>query len=318
MNFLKIEEEINFSQKLFILKREIENFLCEEGYMNIEPSILEEYDEFSDVYSKIDKKKTVKLVDNSSEILILTPDITTGIVNRLMNRWEENLKIKLFYYGKTYAHSGIEIKEKRQMGVELIGEKNENTDENVLNTAIKVLNKYSKSYLFEIGNSKFLKGLMQSCSFKKEDYENILKLIYFKSKQELKEYLSELQYKEAMSTLLNIFDLDGSFDEIIKELDGLYMNDLMKEGIEELSRVDKYFKNITGNITYDLSLVSELSYYDGIIFRGYIEGSNKEIIKGGRYDSFTEQYGIKIPAIGFSIEIDELVKTLYKEEIKWV
>ena len=316
MNFLKIEDEINFSQKLFLLKREIENFLCDEGYMNIEPSILEEYDEFTDVYSKIDKKKTVKLVDNSSEILILTPDITTGIVNRLMNRWEENLKIKLFYYGKTYAHSGTQIKEKRQMGVELIGEKNENTDENVLNTAIKVLNKYSKNYLFEIGNSKFLKGLMQSCSFKKEDYDNILKLIYFKSKQELKEYLSKLQYKEAMSTLLNIFDLEGSFDEIKKELEGLYMNDLMKEGVDELSRVDKYLRNITGKTIFDLSLVSELSYYDGVIFRGYIEGSNKEIIKGGRYDSFTEQYGIKIPAIGFSIEIDELVKTLYKEEIK--
>jgi len=316
MNFLKIEDEINFSQKIYILKREIEDFLCEEGYLNIEPSILEEYDEFRDVYSKIDKKKTVKILDNSSEILILTPDITTGIVNRLLSRWEENLIIKLFYYGKTYAHSGIEIKEKRQMGVELIGERNENTDESVLNTAIKVLNKYSKNYLFEIGNSKFLKGLMQSCSFKKEDYENILKLIYFKSKQELKEYLSKLQYKEAMSTLLNIFDLEGSFDEIVKELDGLYMNDLMKEGIEELSRIDKYLKNITGKIIYDLSLVSELSYYDGVIFRGYIEGSNKEIIKGGRYDSFTEQYGIKIPAIGFSIEIDELVKTLYKEEIK--
>ena len=316
MNFLKIEDEINFSQKIYILKREIEDFLCEEGYLNIEPSILEEYDEFRDVYSKIDKKKTVKILDNSSEILILTPDITTGIVNRLLSRWEENLIIKLFYYGKTYAHSGIEIKEKRQMGVELIGERNENTDESVLNTAIKVLNKYSKNYLFEIGNSKFLKGLMQSCSFKKEDYDIILKLIYFKSKQELKEHLSKLPYKEAMSTLLNIFDLEGSFDEIIKELDGLYMNELMKEGIEELSRIDKYFKNITGKIIYDLSLVSELSYYDGVIFRGYIEGSNKEIIKGGRYDSFTEQYGIKIPAIGFSIEIDELVKTLYKEEIK--
>lgn len=315
MKFLKIEDEIKFSQKMFKLRREIENFLSEEGYLNIEPSILEEYDEFREIYSKMDKRKTVKLVDNASDILILTPDITTGIVNKFMGKWEENLKLKLFYYGKTYAHNSVEINEKRQMGVECIGEKNGNTDINVLNTAIKVLKKYSNNYLFELGNSKFLKGLMQSCSFNKEDYNNVLNLIYFKNKQELREYLLNLPYKEAMSTLLNIFDLEGSFEDITKNLEGLYMNDLMKEGIKELAKINDYFINETNKITYDLSLVSELNYYDGIIMRGYIEGSNKEMIKGGRYDSFTEQFGPKIPAIGFSIEIDELIKTLYKEEL---
>jgi ATP phosphoribosyltransferase regulatory subunit len=88
----------------------------------------------------------------------------------------------------------------------------------------------------------------------------------------------------------------------------------MIQGIDELRNIDNYMKKVTDKITYDLSMVSELSYYDGIIFRGYIDGSNKEIIKGGRYDSFTEQYGYKIPAIGFTVELDELIKVLYKEE----
>lgn len=313
MNFLKIEDEINFSQKLYSLKREIENFLYEEGYINIEPSIFEGYDEFTNINSRIDKKSTVKLLDNSGDILILSPDITTGIVSKFMNKWESGLKLKLFYYGKTYMFSNSGIKEKRQMGVELIGEKNGNTDENVLNTALKIINKYADNYLFEIGNSKFLKGLLQACFFNKEDYDNILDYIYGKNKQELKEYLNDLPYKEPISTLISILDLEGSYEEINKSLDGLYMNDLMKEGLEELSKVDNFLKNITNKITYDLSMVSELSYYDGIIFRGYIDGSNKEIIKGGRYDSFTEQFRLKVPAIGFSVELDELIKYLYKE-----
>ena len=81
MNFLNIEDEMKFFQKMFVLRRDIENFLFEEGYMNIEPSIFEGYDDFISVNSRIDKKSTVKLLDNNSEILILTPDITTGIVN---------------------------------------------------------------------------------------------------------------------------------------------------------------------------------------------------------------------------------------------
>lgn len=314
MNFLKIEDEMNFSQKMFMLKREIEGFLFDEGYMNIEPSIFESYDVFTDVNYRVDRRKAVKLLENSGEILILSPDITTGIVNKLMNRWELGLKLKLFYYGKTYIQTNGGIKEKRQMGVELIGEKKENTDEMVLNTALNIMEKYSNNYLFEIGSSKFLKGIMQACSFNKEDHESFLNILYSKNKQELKEFLESISYREPMSTLVNILDLEGSIEEISSQLDGLYMNELMKQGIEELRRIDRCFKD-KKKIIYDLSMVSELGYYDGILFRGYIYGSNKEIIKGGRYDSFTEQYGYKIPAIGFSVELDELIKTLYKEEI---
>jgi ATP phosphoribosyltransferase regulatory subunit len=315
MNFLKIEDEINFSQKMYLLKREIENFLFEEGFINIEPSIFEGYEEFTDVNYRIDKKSMVKILENSGDILILSPDITTGIMNKFMPRWELGMKLKLFYYGKTYAHGKGSIKENRQMGVELIGEKNGTTDEVILDTAVRIMNKYSKDYIFEIGNSKFLKGLLQSCSFEKKDYEKILDYLYSKNKQELREYLSGMKYKEPMSTLINIFDLEGRFSEIKEQLKGLYMNELMEQGIRELGKIDEHFREMSDIITYDLSMVSELSYYDGIIFRGYINGSNKVIIKGGRYDSFTEQFGYKIPSIGFSVEMDELIKVLYKEEI---
>ena len=180
-------------------------------------------------------------------------------------------------------------------------------------TAEKIISRYSGNYLFEIGNSKFLKGIMQACSFNKEDYDNILDLLYLKNKQELNDYLSELKYKEPMSTLLNILDLEGSYEEITAKVEGLYLNDMMRTGLQELKIIDDYMKNIRDKIIYDLSMVSELSYYDGIIFRGYIQGSNTEIIKGGRYDSFTEQFGVKIPAIGFTVELDELLKAVYKE-----
>lgn len=316
MNFLNIEDEIKYFQKMFLLRKEIEGFLYGGGYTNIEPSIFEGYDEFMGINSRTDKKSTVKLLDNNSEILILSPDITTGIINKFMPRWEYGLSLKIFYYGKTYKHNGSGIKENREIGVEIIGERNPHTDQCTLDTARQIIAKYNSGYLIEIGNSKFLKGIMQFCSFSREDYDNILDLLYSKNKQELKEYLSVLPYREPMSTLLNVFDLEGTFDEIIKQLDGLYMNELMKQGIEELRVVDSYMKNITDKITYDLSMVSELSYYDGIIFRGYINGSNKEIIKGGRYDSFTEQYGCKVPAIGFTVELDELIKVIYKEELK--
>lgn len=313
MNFSKIEDEMKYFQRMFVLRNEIENFLFDEGYTNIEPSIFEGYDEFTSINSRIDKRSTVKVLDTNSNILILSPDITTGIVNKFMPKWEYDLKLKIFYYGKTYKHNNIGIKENREIGVEIIGDKSQDIDESTLNTANRIISKYSRDYVFEIGNSKFLKGIMQACQFSKVDYDNILDLLYLKNRQDLSEYLSKLPYREPMSTLLNILDLEGSYEEIIKDLEGLYLNDMMKAGLIEIKKVNDYMKNVRTKIIFDLSMVSELSYYDGIIFRGYIRGSNKEIIKGGRYDSFTEQYGYKMPAIGFTIELDELLKSVYKE-----
>ncbi len=313
MNFLKIEDEMKYFQRMFVLRNEIENFLFQEGYMNIEPSIFEGYDEFTSVNSRIDKKSTVKILDSKGDILILSPDITTGIVNKFMPKWEYGSNLKIFYYGKTYKHNGIGIKENRELGVEIIGDKNQDIDLSTLNTANHIISKYSDDYLIEIGNSKILKGIIQACQFNKYDCDRILDLLYSKNKQELSEYLSKLTYREPMSTLLNILDLEGTYEEVISQIKGLYLNDMIKAGLQELKKVDDYMKSITDNIIYDLSMVSELSYYDGIIFRGYIKGSNKAIIKGGRYDSFTEQYGFKIPAIGFTFELDELLKAVYKE-----
>ena len=313
MDFLNITDEINYYEKMYTLKNEIADYLFNQGYSIIEPSIFEDYDEFTNINTRIDKKKTVKLLDNNSGILILTPDITTGIVNKFLPRWEEGQKLKIFYYGKTYKHDRNGIGENREMGVEIIGEKNANTDNYILNTAKEIISRYSQNYLLEVGNSKFLKGIMEACSFKREDHENILDILYTKNRQELKEYISGFPITDTMITLSKILDLEGSFGEIKKQLEGLYLNDLMRQGVEELVKVDNYMSTITDNMIYDLSMVSELGYYDGIILRGYIEGSNKEIIKGGRYDSFTRQFGYDIPAIGFTLELDELLKTLHKE-----
>ncbi len=314
MEFLNIMDEIKYYQKMFSLRKEIEDFLFAEGYLVMEPSIFENYDQFININSRTDKKSTVKLLDNNSGILILTPDITTGIVNRFLPRWEYGDALKIFYYGKTYKHDKGGIRENREIGIEIIGDKGLNTDIYVLKTAMQIIDRYSQNYLLEIGNSKFLKGLMDSCSFAKEDYENILDILSSKSEEELKEYISKYETTDAMITLSNILALEGTLGEIVKLLGNLYLNDLMKQAVEELKRVDEYMKTVTNNVIYDLSIVSRLGYYDGTILRGYIEGSNKEIIKGGRYDSFARQFGNDVGAMGFTLELDELFKTLYRKE----
>ncbi|MGE0638943.1 MAG: ATP phosphoribosyltransferase regulatory subunit [Thermoanaerobaculia bacterium] len=50
-------------------------------------------------------------------------------------------------------------------------------------------------------------------------------------------------------------------------------------------------------------------YYDGIVFRGYLAGSARPVVSGGRYDELFARLGAGgISAAGFSLRLDELVR----------
>ena len=61
---------------------------------------------------------------------------------------------------------------------------------------------------------------------------------------------------------------------------------------------------------FDLSMVSKLDYYDGIMLKGYFKNLYKEILSGGRYDGLTESFGRRVPAIGFTIYFDALMEAI--------
>ena len=85
---------------------------------------------------------------------------------------------------------------------------------------------------------------------------------------------------------------------------------------EEINKNIIYLKNLynaleklgyENYITVDMSMVPRVNYYSGIIFKGYIEGIGSRVLTGGRYDSLIENFGRKLPAIGFSIDIDTVL-----------
>ena len=52
--------------------------------------------------------------------------------------------------------------------------------------------------------------------------------------------------------------------------------------------------------------MNDINYYDGIIFKGYINGIPDSVLSGGRYDRLLERLGKKSGAIGFAVYLDRL------------
>ena len=51
-----------------------------------------------------------------------------------------------------------------------------------------------------------------------------------------------------------------------------------------------------------------MSYYNGIVFKGFISGIPTGILSGGQYDNLMQKMGRKSGAIGFAVYMDELEK----------
>ena len=49
-----------------------------------------------------------------------------------------------------------------------------------------------------------------------------------------------------------------------------------------------------------------MSYYNGIVFKGYVEGIPSNILSGGRYDKLLSKLGKNAGAIGFALYLDML------------
>ena len=63
---------------------------------------------------------------------------------------------------------------------------------------------------------------------------------------------------------------------------------------------------LDGRVFLDFSLINDMSYYNGVIFRGFVSGIPSAVLSGGRYDPLLHRFGRNIGACGFAIYLDRL------------
>ncbi|MBR5869056.1 MAG: ATP phosphoribosyltransferase regulatory subunit, partial [Clostridia bacterium] len=59
-------------------------------------------------------------------------------------------------------------------------------------------------------------------------------------------------------------------------------------------------------VRLNLSLVDDMKYYNGLVFKGYLAGIWESVLSGGRYDTLPQRMGRKAGAVGFAVYMDLL------------
>lgn len=279
------------------------------GYKKYKMSKFEEYDLYIENKSFLKSENVIAFNDPTGKLLALKPDVTLSIAkNTADNEIEPR---KLFYSENVYRVSGNmhEFKEIPQLGLEYIGEVDTYSLCEVLAVAKQSLAIISDSYVLDISHMGLLIGLLESAGLSYEVRDEITTLIGTKNSHEIRRVLNtrgvDADLTEKIVTLSTLY---GSIDKIIPLAEKLTVNDTTKAAVEELKAVCHILK-ISGqadNINIDFSVVSDISYYNGITFRGYIENVPGSILSGGRYDNLLKKLGKNSGAVGFAVYMDLL------------
>ena len=174
--------------------------------------------------------------------------------------------------------------------------------------AIESLKSINKNYILEISNIDFISAIFDEIDLEENLKIEILNNIYLKNKHDLEKLLNKNVDNKYKKYILSFIELSGNYKDILKKLKSLIINKKMQKSYEELKSLSFVFElyNNFDKILLDFSIESQLGYYNGIIFKGYIKESNDIILSGGRYDKLLNKFNSNKNAIGFAIYMDKL------------
>lgn len=292
------------------------------GYLEVLSPTLEFYDVFQGDDTSIEQEKMYKLFDNAGRILVLRPDMTMPIARITATKLKDSLyPLRLCYSGNIFRMNENwdgKISEITQSGIEIIGSENPKADAEVIITAIQALLAVGvKDFELEIGQAEFFKGLIEDIELDHDEMERLRGLVGSKNFGALREFINERESilgTDNLEAFKKLPELFGGI-EILTKARALTKN---KRAVAAIDTIEKIYERIESvglgaHISIDLGMVQHIDYYTGIIFRGYSSKVGTTIISGGRYDNLIAKFGAPMPAVGFAIDVDNILSVLLKQ-----
>mgnify|MGYP000675937172 FL=1 len=284
------------------------------GYHNIQTPTFEFFDIFSKERGSVASKNLYKFFDREGNTLVLRPDMTPSIA-RLAAKYymDTNIPIKFCYNANTYVNTSElqgKLKETTQLGCELINDNSVEADAEIIALVVESLKAAGlEEFLVEIGHVDFYNGLMDESGLDEEEEVKLREMILNKNDFAVEEILNQNhvtgKVKNAMQKLPELF---GSV-EVLSTARTLTDN---KKALKAIRRLEKLYSilqdyGVSKYISFDLASLSKYGYYTGIIFKGFTYGTGEQIAAGGRYDKLLSQFGKNAAAIGFAINLDQIM-----------
>ncbi|MBQ3869516.1 MAG: ATP phosphoribosyltransferase regulatory subunit [Clostridia bacterium] len=273
------------------------------GYCRYKMSKFEEYDLYAKNKDFLISDGVITFTDRNGKLMALKPDVTLSIVK---NTCDGKGVQKLYYNENVYrvSKSTKNFKEIMQVGLECIGDIDEYCIAEALTLAAASLGVLSENAVLCVSDLDILSQTLEFIGVGEEKRREAFGLIGEKNLHGLRSLTDEEGF-ELIKKLLGIrCEAKKAAEEIEKLLGGAVAN----ETLSKFSRVMNAV-SVTGyadKVTVDLSVVDDIHYYNGFVFKGYVEGAPAAVLSGGQYDRLMAKMKRSSEAIGFAVYLDLL------------
>ena len=277
------------------------------GYSHYKMSKFEEYDLYSKNKDFLVSDGVITFTDTNGKLMALKPDVTLSIVKNTSGSGEGVQK--LYYNENVYRVSkGTKtFKEIMQVGLECIGRVDSFCICEVLTLAAKSLKCISKNCVLDISHLGILSQVIERSGIPDEAKHEIIRFIGEKNIHELTAECRRLEVPEKnIEVLRSLAHLHGSPEDILPALAEDLRGYADAELIDDFACLIRSMGESAGIVNIDFSVVDDLHYYNGIVFKGFIEGIPGSVLSGGQYDTLMKKMKHSGNAIGFAVYLDML------------
>lgn len=282
------------------------------GFEMVMPPLLEHLESLLSGTGRQLDLKTFKLVDQlSGRSLGLRADTTPQVARidaHLLNRQGVT---RLCYCGPvlhTRPNGLHATREPLQLGVEIFGHAGLEADLEVQELVLSGLQTSGVSHLtLDLGDARLVRSLVRDCGLSAGEQVELVSALYAKDASAVGS-VSRSCAPEVRQGLLALLDCYGGSEVLDRAAASLPDSSAVRSALSDLRWLAGHVAQSHPEVRvgFDLSDMSGYTYYSGVRFALYGQGSTDALARGGRYDEVGAVFGRNRPAVGCSLDLKSL------------
>ena len=288
------------------------------GYELVMPPLLEYIESLLSGTGRTLNLQTFKLVDQlSGRTLGLRADTTPQVARidaHLLNRVGVT---RLCYCGPvlhTRPDRPFATREPLQFGAEIYGHAGLEADLEIIELALTALDAVAlKNVSLDLSDARIVPALLSGVSISSDAKDALHQALAAKDLTSIQDLAKELP-SNVQKALVELVQMYGDISVLSQAEKTFSAWPTIVQSIQELRHIAQAFKHV--HITFDLADLRGYGYYSGVRFAMFVAGTNDALVRGGRYDEVGAVFGRKRPAVGFSLDLKELISAVPAQPLK--
>ncbi len=288
------------------------------GYELVMPPLLEYLESLLSGTGRALDLQTFKLVDQlSGRTLGLRADTTPQVARidaHLLNRAGVT---RLCYCGPvlhTRPDRPFATREPLQFGAEIYGHAGIEADLEVLHLGLDSLKAVDiHQFTLDLSDARIVPALLAGVSLTTQERDALHCALAAKDTSSVQTLTKHLpaNVRVALVALVRMY---GDASVLSQAEKAFAAWPVVIQALAELRQIAADLSGVT--ITFDLADLRGYAYYSGVRFAVFVQGASDALVRGGRYDEVGAVFGRKRPAVGFSLDLKELVSVVPERDLK--